>query len=114
MALDLGRYCLELTLRPQIFLEDDAIYALTKRLNANPQYFAVSANIVNNPLISWIHYGLGVYEPFFPVRACPILYLSLVLMLCLSRHLFALRRILTIQLGNITARISSPTHVAYI
>ncbi|KEZ40772.1 hypothetical protein SAPIO_CDS8091 [Scedosporium apiospermum] len=50
-----------------VFIEDGAIPALVKRLDENPQYFAVSANVVNNPALSWVHYGLGVYEPFWPV-----------------------------------------------
>ena len=34
----------------------------------NQQYFAVSANVVNNPALSWVHYSMGVNEPFWPVR----------------------------------------------
>ena len=34
----------------------------------NPHYFAVSANSINNPALSWVHYGLGVYEPYLPVH----------------------------------------------
>ncbi|SPO03166.1 uncharacterized protein DNG_05848 [Cephalotrichum gorgonifer] len=49
-----------------VFVDDGAIAALTKRLEDNPQYFAVSANVVNNPALSWVHHGLGVYEPFWP------------------------------------------------
>lgn len=38
----------------------------------NPHYFAVSANSVNNPALSWVHYGLGVYEPYLPVSRASV------------------------------------------
>ena len=41
--------------------------SIVKRMVENPHYFAVSANSINNPALSWIHYGLGVYEPYLPV-----------------------------------------------
>jgi len=50
-----------------VFFEDDAIASIAKRMVENPHYFAVSANSVNNPALSWVHYGLGVYEPYLPV-----------------------------------------------
>jgi hypothetical protein len=52
-----------------LFFEDDAIASIAKRMIENPHYFAVSANSINNPALSWIHYGLGVYEPYLPVSA---------------------------------------------
>ena len=56
-----------------LFFEDDAIASIAKRMVENPHYFAVSANSVNNPALSWIHYGLGVYEPYLPVsRSCQL------------------------------------------
>jgi hypothetical protein len=27
--------------------------------------------VINNPALSWVHYRLGVYEPFWPVRCFP-------------------------------------------
>jgi len=50
-----------------VFLEDNTIAAMVKRLVENPQYFAVSANSLNNPALSWVHFSQGVYEPYFPV-----------------------------------------------
>ncbi len=50
-----------------VFIEDDTISTIVKRLTNNPQYFAVSANVVNNPALSWVHERLGVYEPYWPV-----------------------------------------------
>ncbi|EAQ90383.1 hypothetical protein CHGG_02318 [Chaetomium globosum CBS 148.51] len=37
----------------------------------NPSYFAVSANVVNNPALSWVHYHLGVFEPYWPEMKKP-------------------------------------------
>lgn len=49
-----------------VYFEEDAIASIVKRMVENPHYFAVSANSINNPALSWIHYGLGVYEPYLP------------------------------------------------
>ncbi len=54
-----------------MFIEDSTIPAVVKRLQENPQYFAVSANVVNNPALSWVHYSMGVYKPFWPVSLLP-------------------------------------------
>lgn len=37
----------------------------------NPKYLAISANVVNSPLISWIHYHLGATRPFLPELTAP-------------------------------------------
>jgi hypothetical protein len=49
-----------------VFIEDDTIGRVVNRLVGNPKYFAVSANVVNNPALSWVHSRLGVYEPYWP------------------------------------------------
>ncbi|USW54834.1 hypothetical protein Slin15195_G081530 [Septoria linicola] len=49
-----------------VFFEDRTVAAMVKRLVENPQYFGVSANIVNNPILSWVHYHKETYLPFFP------------------------------------------------
>ncbi|KAJ2906723.1 uncharacterized protein MKZ38_000459 [Zalerion maritima] len=54
-----------------VFIEDNAVSAIVKRLLENPDYFAVSANVINNPLLSYVHRGLGMYEPFFPEMEKP-------------------------------------------
>ncbi|KAF2433021.1 hypothetical protein EJ08DRAFT_669189 [Tothia fuscella] len=56
-----------------VYFEDDTIPAIVKRMVENPHYFAVSANSINNPALSWIHYGLGVYEPYLPELTPPSL-----------------------------------------
>lgn len=53
-----------------VFIEDNTIVTIVNRLWDNPQYFAVSANVVNNPALSWVHNRLGVYEPYWPVCSC--------------------------------------------
>ncbi|PKS10099.1 hypothetical protein jhhlp_001849 [Lomentospora prolificans] len=55
-----------------VFIEDGTIGALVERLEHNPQFFAVSANVINNPALSWVHYGLGVYELFWPEMTPPV------------------------------------------
>jgi hypothetical protein len=32
----------------------------------HPEYYVVSANIMNQPSLSWIHHHLGVVKPYFP------------------------------------------------
>ena len=32
----------------------------------HPEYLAVSANVVNHPLMSWIHYHIGAIRPYLP------------------------------------------------
>ncbi|KAN0090214.1 hypothetical protein V8E51_018793 [Hyaloscypha variabilis] len=54
-----------------VYFEDNAIPALVKRLLENPQYFTVSANIVNNPALSWVHRNMGVYEGYYPEMTQP-------------------------------------------
>jgi hypothetical protein len=37
----------------------------------HPDLFAVSANVINNPALSWVHYSMGAYEPFLPELEAP-------------------------------------------
>jgi hypothetical protein len=50
-----------------VFFEDHTIESIVSRLKENPQLFAVSANVVNNPMLGWIHLSMGLIEPFLPV-----------------------------------------------
>jgi hypothetical protein len=54
-----------------VFIEDDTIASVVQPLVDNPSYFAVSANVVNNPALSWVHYHLGVFEPYWPEMKKP-------------------------------------------
>ena len=50
-----------------IYFSDNAISSVVKRITDNPHSFAVSANVVNNPALSWVHSHMGVYYPYWPV-----------------------------------------------
>lgn len=50
-----------------IYFSDNAISSVVKRIQDNPHFFAVSANVVNNPALSWVHSHMGVYYPYWPV-----------------------------------------------
>lgn len=54
-----------------VYFENKTIQAVVERILNNPQYFAVSANVINNPSLSWVHYHMGVHLPYWPV--CQIL-----------------------------------------
>lgn len=47
-------------------MEDSVIPSLIQTRLAHPEYYTVSANIVNQPLISWLHWNLGAVHPFLP------------------------------------------------
>lgn len=49
-----------------VFIEDTVIPSIISTKAAHPEYFMVSANVVNQPLISWIHWNLGVIKPYLP------------------------------------------------
>ncbi|KAK5940386.1 hypothetical protein PMZ80_007806 [Knufia obscura] len=49
-----------------VFMEDHTIPAIVKRLDDNPQYSIVSANVMNQPALSWVHYHLGAIHPYLP------------------------------------------------
>lgn len=52
-----------------IYLSDNAISSVVKRITDNPHLFAVSANVVNNPALSWVHSHMGVFFPYWPVSS---------------------------------------------
>ncbi len=35
-------------------------------LTTHPEYFMVSANVVNQPALSWVHWHMGVVRPYLP------------------------------------------------
>ncbi|EEP80752.1 conserved hypothetical protein [Uncinocarpus reesii 1704] len=49
-----------------VWLADDAIPIIVDRKIRNPDDFAVSANIINNPPLSFMHYHFGALHPYFP------------------------------------------------
>ncbi|KAI9683414.1 MAG: hypothetical protein M1829_005486 [Trizodia sp. TS-e1964] len=54
-----------------VFIQDNAIANIVKLKSEHPEYLLVSANVVNSPLLSWVHYHLGVVHPFLPELVQP-------------------------------------------
>ncbi|KAA8896000.1 hypothetical protein FN846DRAFT_966906 [Sphaerosporella brunnea] len=51
-----------------VYIHNDAIPSLIRYRFSNPEYFIVSANVINNPALSWVHERLGATSPFLPER----------------------------------------------
>ncbi|POR37348.1 Uncharacterized protein TPAR_02439 [Tolypocladium paradoxum] len=49
-----------------VYIEDTAIPSIVQTKAARPDLYVVSANVVNQPLISWIHRNLEVIRPYLP------------------------------------------------
>lgn len=49
-----------------MYIEDTALPAMVHTKATRPDLFVVAANVVNQPLISWIHWNLGVVKPYLP------------------------------------------------
>lgn len=47
-------------------MADDAIPQLVTRKITHPNDFVVSANVINNPPLGFIHYHMGALHPYFP------------------------------------------------
>ena len=50
----------------QDFFEDHTIDATVKRKIEHPEFFLISANTINQPAQSWVHYHLGADHPYLP------------------------------------------------
>jgi hypothetical protein len=50
----------------KVFFEDTTIPTLVYTRWTHPEYYVVSANIVNQPSLSWVHHRMGVIKPYFP------------------------------------------------
>lgn len=55
-----------------IFIAQDAISQLLKVHLARPSYAFVQANMINQPVLSWIHHHLGVIRPYRPETEPPV------------------------------------------
>jgi len=55
----------------QLFIHDDAIPQLVQYRISHPEYFMISANVINNPELSWVHTRLGAVHPFLPETTPP-------------------------------------------
>jgi hypothetical protein len=49
-----------------VWIADDAIPRIVTMKVGHPEYFLVSANIINSPLMGWIHYHAGALHPYLP------------------------------------------------
>lgn len=49
-------------------MEDSVLPALVHTNASRPDIYIVSANIVNQPLMSWVHWSLGAVRPYLPER----------------------------------------------
>jgi hypothetical protein len=49
-----------------VFIEDSAIPTIVDTKWRHPEYFIVSANIMNQPSLSWVHYHLDAVHPYLP------------------------------------------------
>ncbi|KAH8691888.1 hypothetical protein BGW36DRAFT_400048 [Talaromyces proteolyticus] len=49
-----------------VWFANDAIERIVQTKIEHPEAFAVSANIINNPPLSFMHYHMGALHPYFP------------------------------------------------
>ncbi|KAJ4144743.1 hypothetical protein LMH87_003614 [Akanthomyces muscarius] len=49
-----------------VFIDDNALLSLICTKLTHPEYYIVSANVVNQPMISWLHWNLGAVLPYLP------------------------------------------------
>lgn len=54
-----------------VFIAKDTIASLIQTRLGHPDYFLVSANIINQPVLSWVHHHLGVVRPYRPEARPP-------------------------------------------
>ncbi len=54
-----------------MFWEDHTIAAIVKRKLEHPEYAVVSANVINQPALAWVHYHLGAQHPYMPEMKPP-------------------------------------------
>ena len=54
-----------------IFIANDTIASLVQTRLEHPDYFLISANVVNQPVLSWVHHHLGVVRPYRPEAKPP-------------------------------------------
>lgn len=49
-----------------VFMADDAVARIVTTKLQHPEYLAVSANMINSPLMGWVHYHMGAIQPYLP------------------------------------------------
>ncbi|UNI25015.1 hypothetical protein JDV02_010723 [Purpureocillium takamizusanense] len=68
--LDRGKYYVKID-DDILWMADDAIPRLVAQKIARPQDLVVSANIINNPPLGFMHYHMGALHPYFPDTEAP-------------------------------------------
>lgn len=59
----------EMYLFLQVFIEDTTIISMVHLRATRPDFFVVGANVINQPLSSWVHWSLGAVRPYLPENA---------------------------------------------
>lgn len=54
-----------------VFVADDTIPRIVSTKLAHPEYLVVSANMINSPLMGWLHYHMGAIHPYLPEYTNP-------------------------------------------
>ncbi|KAL8736559.1 MAG: hypothetical protein Q9181_002369 [Wetmoreana brouardii] len=54
-----------------MFIDNSTIREIVTMKTAHPEYLLVSANGINNPALSWVHYHLGAIRPYLPELSRP-------------------------------------------
>lgn len=49
-----------------VFMADDTIARIVTTKINHPEYLVVSANMINSPLMGWVHYHMGAVQPYLP------------------------------------------------
>lgn len=49
-----------------VWFEDDTIPRIVSMKLEHPEYLLVSANMINSPLMGWVHYHMGAMHPYMP------------------------------------------------
>ena len=56
---------------PKVYVHKDAISNLLYSILKHPEAFDVSANLVNSPSLSWLHYHMGAIHPYLLETKAP-------------------------------------------
>ena len=59
-------YLISVLIVAQVWFADDTIPRVVTTKVQHPEYLLVSANIINSPLMGWVHYRVGALRPYLP------------------------------------------------
>lgn len=55
----------------QLFIDSGTIPALIASKINHPEHLVISANVINNPALAWVHYHLGAIHSYLPEQPSP-------------------------------------------